>query len=72
MHPDSQFWKQITESQFPWEREALAFIRAHLPDADPVRAWSNFEFVDGGGQVHEVDFFVLMWCGFFFVEIKSW
>jgi len=72
VHPDSQFWKQITESQFPWEREALAFIRAHLPDADPVRAWSNFEFVDGGGQVHEVDLLVLTRRGFFLVEIKSW
>jgi hypothetical protein len=72
VQPDSPLWKQVTESQHPWEREALAFVRAHLPDGDPVRAWANFEFVDDGGQVHEVDLLVLTRRGFFLVEIKSW
>ncbi len=72
MQPDSPLWKQITESQFPCEREALAFVREHLPDGDPIRAWANFEFVDDGGQVHEVDLLVLTRRGFFLVEIKSW
>ena len=28
----SERWKTITESQFPWEREALDFVREGLPD----------------------------------------
>ena len=45
-------WKSIAESQFPWEREALEFIRQRLPDQEPFRAWANFEFVgdDGSGR----------------------
>lgn len=39
-------WKEIAPSQFAWEREALDFLKAELPDCEPYRAWSNFEFVD--------------------------
>lgn len=49
-------WKTITPSNFPWEREALDFVREHLPDREPYRAWSNFEFISEDGTINEVDF----------------
>jgi hypothetical protein len=64
-------WTATTESSFPWEREALEFLREHLPDHDPWRAWSNFEFVDDQGRVNEVDLLVLGPRGLILVEIFS-
>lgn len=37
-------WVTVSESSFPWEREALEFIRSQFPDHEPYRAWANFEF----------------------------
>jgi serine/threonine protein kinase len=67
----SERWKQITPSQFPWEREALDYVRERLPDIDPYRAWANFEFIADDGTINEVDLLVLTPRGFFLVEIKS-
>jgi hypothetical protein len=71
MPMSSDRWKTITESQYPWEREALEFIRQRLPDHEPYRAWANFEFVAGDGSINEVDLVVVTPKGFFLVEIKS-
>lgn len=71
MHPTSDRWIEVTPSQYAWEREALAFVRAGLPDVEPVRAWSNFEFVADDGSINEVDLLVLTSKGFYLVEIKS-
>jgi serine/threonine protein kinase len=59
-------------SSWPWEREALAFIRSRLPNHEPYRAWSNIEFLAGDGTVNEVDLLVVTGRGLFLVEIKSW
>lgn len=64
-------WTAIAESQFPWEREALDWLRAQLPDRDPWHVWANFEFIDDEGKVNEVDALVLSPAGLFLVEIKS-
>lgn len=64
-------WQTIAESEFPWEREALTFVREKLPDADPYFAWSNFEFIADDGTLNEVDLLVLTPAGLFLVEIKS-
>ena len=69
MMPDR--WKEITTSQFPWEREALEYVRQRLPDHDPYRAWSNFEFIANDGSINEIDLLVVTSMGFFMVEIKS-
>src|ERR1700682_3742613 len=61
-------WTVVSPSAYEWEREAL---EEHLPDHDPWRAWSNFEFVDDEGRVNEVDFLVLGPAGLILVEIKS-
>jgi serine/threonine protein kinase len=64
-------WTVVSASSYEWEREALEFLREHLPDHDPWRAWSNFEFVDDEGRVNEVDLLVLTPAGLLLVEIKS-
>ena len=66
-----KLWKQITPSDFAWEREGLAFLKAQLPDHEPYRAWANFEFIAQGGAINEVDVLVLTPKGLFLVEIKS-
>ena len=69
---ESPRWKIITPSKFEWERRGLDFIRKGLPDHDPYRAWSNFEFQAGDGAIYEVDLLVLTKQGFWLVECKAW
>jgi serine/threonine protein kinase len=64
-------WHVIAESNFAWEREALDWLRNHLPDRDPWHVWTNFEFIDDEGKVSEVDALVLSPAGLSLVEIKS-
>ena len=64
-------WTTIAESSYPWEREALEFIRAQFPTHDPYRAWTNFEFIADDGSVNEIDLLVFTPHGFFLIEIKS-
>jgi serine/threonine protein kinase len=64
-------WKAISPSPFPWEQEALVFLRERFPAHEPYRAWSNFEFIADDGSINEVDLLVLTPAGFFLVEIKS-
>ena len=64
-------WQAVAQSQFAWEREALDWLRRHLPDREPWHAWSNFEFIDDAGKVNEVDALLLTPAGLFLVEIKS-
>ena len=64
-------WTAVSQSPFAWEREALDFARSHLPDHEPWRAWSNFEFIDDEGRVNEVDLLVLTPAGLVLIEIKS-
>jgi Nuclease-related domain len=54
-----------------WECEALDFLRPHLPDHEPWRAWSNFEFINDDVRVNEVDVLVLTPAGLVLVETKS-
>lgn len=54
----SSNWNTITESNFPWEREALDFVRQQFPTQDPYRAGSNFEFIAIDGSINEVDLLV--------------
>lgn len=61
----------MSQSAFPWEREALEFARTNLPDNEPWRAWSNLEFIDDEGRVNEVDLLVLTPAGLILIEIKS-
>ncbi|MDX2039479.1 MAG: NERD domain-containing protein [Isosphaeraceae bacterium] len=64
-------WISVAESNYPWEREALAFVRVGLPNHEPYRDWSNFEFIAEDGSINEVDLLVFGPMGFFLIEIKS-
>ncbi|NRB41362.1 MAG: BREX system serine/threonine kinase PglW [Pseudomonadales bacterium] len=66
-----KYWKQVTTSDYAWEIEALAFAKEALPDHEPYRAWSNFEFIAQDGSINEIDLLVLTPKGLFLVEIKS-
>jgi len=67
--PDN--WITVTESKFPWERDALDFVRQRFPSHEPYRAWANFEFIADDGSINEVDLLVFTPQGLFLVEIKS-
>lgn len=71
MDATSLRWQQVTPSQYSWEDDALDALRSLLPDADPFRAWTNFEFTDGG-RIHEADALAVTPKGVFLIEIKSW
>jgi hypothetical protein len=64
-------WQVITESNFPWERDALEWLRSQLPDREPWSVWSSFEFIDDQGKINEVDALALSPAGLFLVEIKG-
>jgi serine/threonine protein kinase len=64
-------WITVTESTYPWEREALEFVREQFPSNEPYRAWANFEFVADDGSINEVDLLVFTPQGIFLIEIKS-
>lgn len=67
----SSRWTTVQESEFPWEREALAYVRALLPDTEPFRAWANLEFIGEDGSINEVDLLVISLHRVYLVEIKS-
>jgi len=64
-------WTTVTESKYPWERDALEFIRLQFPPYEPYRAWANFEFIADDGSINEVDLLIFTPQGFFLIEIKS-
>lgn len=64
-------WKTISPSQFPWEQDALDFVQRALPNREPFRAYSNFEFIADDGSINEVDLLVISRHSIFLVEIKS-
>ncbi|GAA1228676.1 BREX system serine/threonine kinase PglW [Prauserella halophila] len=66
----SDRWVTVSPSQFRHEDEGLGIIRDLLPDVEPFRAWSNFEFRDTRGRWHEVDLLVLARDTLYLVELK--
>jgi serine/threonine protein kinase len=67
---ESQRW-QGPKSSFPWEQEALDYVKGLMPDAEPYRAWQTFTFTAASGHVREVDLFIATPGGLALVEIKS-
>jgi serine/threonine protein kinase len=67
----SERWKAISPSQFPWEQAALDYVQRALPNREPFRAYSNFEFIADDGSINEVDLLIVARYCLFLVEIKS-
>lgn len=68
---NSSNWNQVTPSQYPWEQEALDYIKGKLPAGEIYGAWANFTFMTTTGRSYEVDALVMTPKGLFLVEIKS-
>ncbi|MEV4296065.1 BREX system serine/threonine kinase PglW [Microbispora rosea] len=62
---------QGPRSPFPWEEEALNYVRDRMPDADPYRAFQTFNFTASSGHPREVDLLIATPGGLYLVEIKS-
>lgn len=65
-------WVTIAESQFDHEKQGLQAVKQKLPDAEPFRAWANFEFRDNRGRWHEVDLLVLARDTLYLIELKHY
>ena len=64
-------WKAISPSQFPWEQDALDFVQRALPNREPFRAYSNFEFVADDGSINEVDLLIISRYSIFLVRSRA-
>ncbi|MGH9231175.1 MAG: NERD domain-containing protein [Acidimicrobiales bacterium] len=71
MDASSSRWTTVSDSPHDHEREALAFLRRRLPDREPYRVWSNFEFTTANGKLYEVDALAITDNGVHLIEIKS-
>lgn len=71
MDANSPNWQQVARSEHSRETDALNRLREMLPDAAPIRGWTNFQFTNGG-RIHEVDALVVTAKGGFVIEEKSW
>jgi serine/threonine protein kinase len=67
---ESPRW-QGQRSSFPWEQEALDYIKGQMPETEPYRARQTFTFTARSGHVREVDLLIATPGGLFLVEIKS-
>ncbi|WP_029289175.1 BREX system serine/threonine kinase PglW [Cellulomonas sp. HZM] len=72
MDTSSSQWRSLGEPAGPGEEQALAAIRALLPNDAVTHAWANVSFVDLQGRTAEVDLLLLSRVGFFLVELKGW
>jgi len=72
MDPQSSQWHSLGEPGGAGEEEALAALRALLPDDAVTQAWANVSFVDLQGRTAEVDLLLISRVGFFLIELKGW
>ncbi|WP_395109992.1 BREX system serine/threonine kinase PglW [Actinomadura sp. SCN-SB] len=64
-------WFQELPSEYPWEQEALDFIKGLMPMVEPYRAWALFSFTARSGRVNECDLFIATPGGLYLVELKG-
>lgn len=63
---------RVGDSPYPWEREAIEFAFAAMPDLDPFHARALVDLVDPGtGSLYEIDLLVIGFSAIYLVEIKS-
>ena len=66
-----QMWTTVSDGAHDHEREALGWLRSHLPTREPYHVWTNFEFTTRNGQMYEVDALAITDNGVHLIEIKS-
>jgi serine/threonine protein kinase len=67
----AESWIEQGESPYPYEREALAWVRSWFPDHEPWRAFARFTFPGADGRDHEIDLLVAGPTGCFLIEFKG-
>ncbi|MEZ4475737.1 MAG: nuclease-related domain-containing protein, partial [bacterium] len=65
IEPDSPRWRAVSEPRYPHEFFTRDALREILPDRDPVRVWTGFEFEDRDGALHRLDALVVTGLGVF-------
>lgn len=71
MHEDSRRWHKVNDSSFQHEIEGLHLLSKVIPDAEPYRVWTNFEFQDSHGYWYEVDALVVGRRQIHLLELKA-
>ena len=67
----AESWIEQGESPYPYEHEALAWVRSWFPDHEPWRAFARFTFPGADGRDHEIDLLVAGPTGCFLIEFKG-
>ena len=67
----SDHWKELGESPYPYEKEALAWVRSWFPQREPWRAFARFSFLASDGRDYEIDLLIAGPTGCFIIEIKG-
>ena len=63
---------RVGDSPYPWEREAIDFAFAAMPDLDPFHARALVDLLDPStGSLYEIDLLVIGFSAIYLVEIKS-
>jgi serine/threonine protein kinase len=65
-------WNEQGESPYPFEREALRWVREWFPDREPWRAYARFTFPGCDGIDREIDLLVAGPTGCFLIEFKGY
>ena len=67
----SDHWKELGESPYPYEKEALAWVRSWFPEREPWHAFARFSFLASDGRDYEIDLLIAGPTGCFIIEIKG-
>jgi hypothetical protein len=59
-------------SPYPYEQEAIDFVRDLLPNLDPYLLWSLVDLVDTSGRRYDLDLLVLGRHALYLIEIKNY
>lgn len=72
MDQNSPRWHEVTPSEFPHEREGLAYLARSVPDQPPYQVFTNFTFQGDNGRRLEVDALVVSPAQINLIELKHW
>ncbi|WP_312777481.1 protein kinase domain-containing protein [Corynebacterium variabile] len=72
MDQNSPRWHEVTPSEFPHEREGLAYLAKSVPDQAPYQVFTNFTFQGDNGRRFEVDALVVSPAQINLIELKHW